>query len=177
MKIKEIALLAICSAIIFASQVGLAFLPNVELVSLLFIIYAINLGKKTFYIVYTFVFLEGLMWGFGFWWIMYLYIWDIIVAIALIFKNRKSPLFWAVTSGFYGLFFGALCTLPFLFTGLFGEGGSLLNGINLMISYWITGIPFDITHCIGNFAMALILFKPLNYIVSFSKNKFLGEVH
>ena len=31
----------------------------------------------------------------------------------------------------------------------------------MAFSYWISGIPFDLMHCAGNFAIALVLFKPL----------------
>ncbi len=177
MKIKELVFLAVCTSVIFAAQISLAFIPNVELVSLLFLVYAVNLGKRTFYIVYSFVLLEGLFYGFGFWWIMYLYIWDIIVVLGLIFKKQKSPLFFAVTSGFFGLFFGAIGTIPFIFTGLLGENGTLFKGLSLAFSYWLSGIPFDIIHCIGNFTLALVLFTPLNSIVRYSKLKVLGEIN
>ncbi len=165
LNVREIAALGVCTALIFASQIGLSFAANIELVSLLFIIYGQVFEKKTFYIVYAFAFLEGMAWGFNpSWWTMYLYIWDIIVILAIIFKKNENPLFWAIVSGTYGLSFGFLGLLPIFVIGL-GKGGTLQAGFNMAFSYWISGIPFDIRHCIGNFCMALVLYKPLHYLM------------
>lgn len=62
------------TAVVFAAQVVMGFLPNIELVTLLFILYTLVLGKKVFLIIYVFVFLEGFFYGFGLWWINYLYV-------------------------------------------------------------------------------------------------------
>ena len=34
----------------------------------------------------------------------------------------------------------------------------------MMVSSFVAGIPFDLTHCIGNFVVCLVLFKPLNML-------------
>ena len=44
--VLRIVLLAALTASVLAAQIGLAFLPNVELVSLLLLIYAIHLPFK-----------------------------------------------------------------------------------------------------------------------------------
>ena len=61
------------------------------------------------------------------------------------------PVGWALVSGVFGLLFGPLCALTHLVTG----------GAAFALSWWISGIPFDLAHCAGNFALALILFTPL----------------
>ena len=38
-------------------------------------------------------------------------------------------------------------------------------GIGLAIGWWTSGIPYDLLHCAGNFAMALILFVPLRKLL------------
>jgi energy-coupling factor transport system substrate-specific component len=55
----------------------------------------------------------------------------------------------------FGLLFGALCGIADIFIGGFG----------FAISKWASGIPFDIAHCVGNFCIALVLFKPLRELV------------
>jgi energy-coupling factor transport system substrate-specific component len=69
----------------------------------------------------------------------------------MLFRNKRSPFFWAILSGAYGLSFGTLCSVPYLFIG----------GIPMAVSKIISGIPFDVVHCIGNYVIALVLFKPL----------------
>lgn len=63
--IMEIVSMGMMTAILFAAQVLMGFLPNIEIVSLLIVLYAMVYGKKVFFIIYTFVLLEGLFYGFG----------------------------------------------------------------------------------------------------------------
>lgn len=158
MKSSSIVILAFLTAILFISQIALSFLPNIEIVSLLIILYTQFFRKKVFLIIYLFALLEGLLYGFGIWWIMYLYVWSILAGIVLFLctlRSYKTTTFWAVISGFYGLFFGILCAIPYCVSGGWAAG----------FGYWISGIPFDIIHCIGNFIVTLILYKPLYQIL------------
>ena len=162
--VYEIVLIALLSAIILAVQVVLAPLPNIELVSLLVILYTLTFRYKALFIIYIFVLLEGLIYGFGTWWFCYLYIWTILWGITMVCRNITSPFLWAVISGAYGLFFGLLCAITYLFIG----------GPSMALSYWISGIPFDIPHCIGNFVLALVLFRPLHTLLDkLAKSSFL----
>lgn len=164
MRIKDIVTIGMLSALLIAVQVFLAFLPNVELVSLLIILFTLLLRKRTLLIIMTFILLEGFIYGFGLWWMNYLYIWFVLYFITRIFKKEQSPFFWAMIAGAFGLTFGALCSIPYLFMGWFN--GSFQTGIHSAIAYWISGIPFDITHGISNFFIVLFLFKPLYYILN-----------
>lgn len=58
---------ALLSAILFISQVSLAWISNVELVSLLLILYTLVFKKHVWLILYVFIALEGLVYGFGLW--------------------------------------------------------------------------------------------------------------
>ena len=148
---REIVILGLMTALLLVAQVGLSFLPNIELVSLLIIVYTMVFRKKVFLIIYTFVLLEGLIYGFGTWWFTYLYVWTVLALLAWAFREMESTLGWAILNAAFGLMFGALTALTNLF----------ISGIGGMISYWVAGIPFDLMHCAGNFATALVLFKPL----------------
>ena len=64
-KVKDMVILAFLTAILLVGQVGMAFLQNIEVVSLLIIIYTLLFRKKVFYIIYIFAFLEGMIYGFG----------------------------------------------------------------------------------------------------------------
>lgn len=106
--------MGILSALLIIGQVALGFLPNIEVVTLLVIAYTLVFGKKVFFIIYIFVLVEGLIYGFGLWWINYLYVWSVQAAVSLFFRKQKSVLFWSILSGFFGITFGALCALPYL---------------------------------------------------------------
>lgn len=154
-KAKEIVIMGMLTAIVFAAQVTMAFLPNIELVTLLFILYTLVLGRKAFLVIYAFVFIEGVYYGFGLWWLNYLYIWGILACVVLVCRKQDSVWFWSVISGFYGLLYGALCAIPYFFIG----------GVQTAFAYWVSGLGFDLTHCIGNVVVCLILYKPLRHIL------------
>ena len=40
-----------------------------------------------------------------------------------------------------------------------------MGGLAFAISKWTTGIYFDILHCLGNFVIAWVLFKPLRTLL------------
>ena len=62
---------------------------------------------------------------------------------------------WAVISGAFGLLFGAFCAPVDIFIGGFGYAAGK----------WVSGIPFDLLHCAGNFVIALVLFVPLRKLL------------
>ena len=86
----DLVQIAICAAILYVSQVAFSFLPNIELVSPLIIVYTRNFGKKTLAIIYIFALIQGLTYGFGVWWVNYLYVWTILYFICRK-KAGKSP--------------------------------------------------------------------------------------
>ena len=69
--VRELVTLAACTAILFVGQIALAFLPNIEVVSLLIILYTLTFKKRVLWIIYGFALLEGMLYGFSFWWISY----------------------------------------------------------------------------------------------------------
>lgn len=149
--VKEISALSIMGALIFAAKIALAALPNVNINSLLIILTAVFFGWKVLYSVGVYIMLEGLVFGFGLWWFCYWYLWPILAVIAVLMRKNQSALIWAVVAGVFGLCFGALCSIPYFFIG----------GWEMALSYWISGIPFDLIHCGGNFILTLVLYKPL----------------
>lgn len=142
---------AVAAAIMFAAQIALAGFANIELVSLLVMLFTLCLKRRVLYSIYVFVLLEGLVYGFHLWWVMYLYVWTILAGVTWFFRKTRSALVWAVISGLFGLMFGALCSIPYFFVG----------GFTMAAAYWVSGIPFDLAHCAGNFLLCLILWRPL----------------
>ncbi len=161
MRTKDIVIIGVISALLITLQVGLSFLPNIELVSLLIILCTIIYGWKTLYIIYIFALAEGLVYGFGIWWINYLYVWTILMLLTMLFRDKRSPFFWAILSGAFGLSFGLLCSIPYLFIG----------GVPMALSGIISGIPFDVIHCISNYLIVLVLFKPLYHFLDWLNQK------
>lgn len=153
--VREMVLFAILGAMTFAAKYVMSFLPNIEPTSLMVMLFAVVFGKKWVYPVYLYVMLEILFYGINLWSINYLYIWAILAVAAGLMKDMRHPLGWAMLSGTFGLLFGALCGIVDVFIG----------GVSYAVTKWISGIPFDITHCIGNFFVALILFAPMRRLL------------
>ena len=153
--IVEMVLFGMLAGLIFALQVVMGPLPNIEPVSLLVMLLAVTFGWKCLYVIYAFVALEILYYGPSLWVINYLYIWTILAVAAIAMRKVQTPLVWAILSAVFGLLFGALCGIVDIFIGGFGYA----------IAKWVSGIPFDVTHCIGNFVIALVLFKPLRSLM------------
>ena len=149
-------LFSVLGALTFAAKYVMAFLPNIEPVSLCVMLYAVTFGVKALYPIYLYVLMELLFYGLGTWNVMYLYIWPVLGLIAYAFRKMEHPLEWAILSGSFGLLFGALC-MPV---------DMLIGGFAYAAAKWISGIPFDIAHCIGNFTIALVLFNPMRKLMT-----------
>lgn len=139
----------------YVSQVIMASLPNIELVSFLIILTARKFGVKSFASVYIFVALEILTYGIHIWNICYMYVWAILVFVVCLVRKKDSVILFALISGIFGLLFGTLCSPVAFFTGGFGYG----------ISWIISGLWFDLLHCFGNALSTFLLYKPLSKVL------------
>lgn len=153
--LRQIALFGVLGALTFGAKVAMSALPNIEPVSLLVMLFAVVFGRRCLYPIYLYVMLEILFYGIQLWNINYLYVWAILALAAWLMRRTRHPLAWALLSGVFGLLFGALCAPVYLFSG----------GLGFAVSWWISGIPYDIAHCAGNFLIALVLFVPLRKLL------------
>ena len=151
MRLRLVALSGILGAVLLVCQIAMAPLPNIEIVSVLVMLFAIALGKYVGYTLSVFVLLEGLVFGFGLWWFSYLYIWAVLAGAAVIFRKMESRLGWALLCGFFGLLFGTLTSIPTF----------ILSGFAAGIAYIATGISFDLIHAVSNFLLAFLLLPVL----------------
>lgn len=150
LRVRALTVYALLGALMFILKMALAPLPNIEPVSLLVITYTLVFGREALWPVYAYVSLECLVWGIGLWNLNYLYVWGVLYLLTRLFRRMSSSLGWAVLSGAFGLFFGLLCAPVYLFTG----------GWAFAVSWWISGIPYDLLHCAGNLIAALVLLRP-----------------
>ena len=142
-------------ALTFGAKVAMSFLPNIEPVTLFVMLFAVVFGWKWIYPVYLYVMMEILFYGISLWNINYLYIWAMLACMAMFLRDMRPSFGWAMLSGVFGLLFGALCGIVDIFIG----------GPTYAVTKWVSGIPFDIAHCVGNFVIALLLFKPLRKLL------------
>ena len=152
LSVFDVALVGLMVAMIEVCKVAMMELPNIELTSFWLLMFSKHFGNRVYFVVPVFILIEGAIFGFGVWWIMYLYAWPLLVLVARFFRKSDSPLTWALISGIFGLSFGLLCSLPYLFMG----------GLGTAFGWWVAGIPLDLVHAGANFALMLVLYKPVS---------------
>lgn len=158
--IFDIALVGLMVAVIEVFKFAMMGLPNIELTSFWLVLFSKNFGKKVYWVVPVFTLIEGVIFGFNLWWISYLYVWPLLVLVTRIMHKNDSAVTWATVSAVFGLSFGALCAIPYLFTGT-----DLQSGLSIAFGWWVSGIPWDIAHCAGNFVLMILLYKPLSSVM------------
>ncbi len=88
--IRDIAVLGMMLAMLEAVKRALEFLPNIELVTLLFILFTLFYGAKTLLAAFAFTGVECLVFGAGLWNFMYLYIWPLEVLLVLLIRRKAG---------------------------------------------------------------------------------------
>ena len=161
-KARAVSLVGIMIAVMIASKLALASLPNIELVSFLIIVFTKKFGNKMLFVIPAYVILEILVFGFDLMWALAsCYIWLILYVLTIVFGKTESSVSLAVLSGLYGLVFGFLCSFPYIFVI---TGTNPTASLSTAIAYWIAGIPYDVIHCVSNFLVMLALYKPVSAI-------------
>ena len=149
--LRELIVLGLLAAMMIGTKVAMAALPNIHL-GAVFLSFAVMLfGWKALYTAIIYIVLEGMIYGFGIWWVSYIYCWPLLVCMLMLVRRQDSALLYAILSGLFGLAFGALCEIPYLF----------LIGWKASVAMWIAGIPYDLLHGGGNFVLCLLLLPTL----------------
>lgn len=154
----HMTLMALMAALLVAFQVALAMVPNVEVVTIIFIVLSLIFPLYwSVTLAFVFTILEMLIWGYGDWVLSYFIAWPFLVLMTYLMKNQLSnEKRIAVWSGLYGFSFGIYSTLTHM----------MLYGWNAGIAYYVSGVfPFDIIHGFANFTIALLLSKPLYQVI------------
>ena len=140
--VKEVAIFGMLGALMYASKVLMDVFPNIHFIGLFVTAITVVYRRKALYPIYIFVLLTGLLNGFGTWWVPYLYLWAVLWgAIMLLPKNikgKKRAAIYAIVCSLHGFLYGLLYA-PFQ---------AIVYNLNFegIVAWWISGIPFDITH-------------------------------
>lgn len=155
LNLKDYCILAVFGALLVAGKEAMAIIPNVEIVSLLLIIITYKYGIYALIPTYIFAVSEVLLYGFGTWSISYLYVWDFLIIAELLLKKVQLPVVHATAAGVFGMLFGTLCGIQYLFVG----------GISMAVAWIASGLLFDIIHGVSNFLIVMLLYSPLKNAV------------
>lgn len=150
---KEIAIFGMLGALMYASKMVMEGFPNIHLIGVFIVATTVVYRKKALFPIYVFVFLTGLFFGFGTWWIPYLYIWTILWGMTMLIPKR-------IPEKFKGIVYMIVCSLHgFLYGVFYAPAQALLFGLDFkgMIAWIVAGFPFDITHGISNFFCGILI--------------------
>lgn len=163
-KLRELCMLALCAPLIIAGKIVLEPLPNVEIVTFFIILFTVVFGWRAMFPVVVFVLEEGFRHGIApSWYVFYWVIWPLLCVLTMLVKRwlKDSAQAWAIFSSVIFVPIFSLTNVLIL---------KLLVSINVSVwvgsgfhlwPYLVAGIPYDISHIIGNYAITLALFKPL----------------
>lgn len=129
----------------------MSFLPNIELVSFLLIIYTLTLELNMVYMIaIIFCFIQVVLYGIGLWTPMYFILWPALVFSTNLIKNKlKDENDLAIYNALFGLTFGFFNSFPYF-----------IIDIKMGWAGFLRGIPFDLIHCLGNYIVMLGLYQP-----------------
>ncbi len=166
--IKELTVFGVLGAVIYASKLVMAFLPNIHIVGAFIVALTVVYRIKAIYPITVFIFLVGILNGFSLWWLPYLYIWFLLWGIIMLLPKNMPK---AVAIPVYM----SICALHgFAFGTLYAPAQAILFGLDFkgMISWIIAGLPFDFIHGVSNFLCGVIIYP---MILAFrTTNKYLS---
>lgn len=153
---KTVALVGIMTASVECVKLALAFLPNIEAVSLLLALYGYVFGIPGILSAFLFVCVEPVIWGVNTWVLSYFLYWPLIPTVFMILSRFKIKNRFAVSGVIVilTLWFGVLTTL--VDTGLFS--GFFDNFWYRFGVMYARGIVFFAVHTISNFLIFTLLF-------------------
>ena len=173
MKLRKLVLTALLAASLTAGKTALAFLPNIEIVTLLCGLYGYSFGMVGVAAVFVFVGVEVLIWGFGTWIISYLIYWPMLTILFMLLNKKgvKNRFLLAAAAVLSTVFFGVLTSL--IDVGLFS--GYFENFGERFVIYYLRGIPFYVTQIICNAVLYPLLFPLLSEFLRKQKKKLFSK--
>ena len=86
-RVLRLVLSGLMGALLVVSKQAMSGLPNIEPVTLLIILFALELPRETPGAITVFLVLQGVLYGFGLWWAMYLYVWYLLAFLARLLRQ------------------------------------------------------------------------------------------
>ena len=173
---KDIVLTALAAALLSAGKQALASIPNVEVVTLLIMLYAACFKPQIAFIATgVFIVIECFIWGIHTWVLAYIIHWNFVAfatfLLARFFKVKNRFIYLAFTI-IVTACFGVLTTL---IDAIIGAGRSTRTFSHIFVVTYMRGIYFYIVHVVGNAAFNIVLFAPMRTLLDKLMIKYYGR--
>ena len=156
----EMVLFAMFASMMFISKIVMEFLPNIHLIGMFVVLLTVVYRKKALIPIYLFVLLQGIYGGFAVWWIPYLYVWTVLWAVVMLLPQNMGKtaqmIVYPLVCALHGLFFGVLYAPVQMLVFSFD--------FKQIVAWVVAGLPFDITHAVGNLVAGLLIY-PLSVVL------------
>lgn len=167
-RLEEMVLFALFSAMMYLSA-QIDIIPNIHPLALFIVVITVVYRVKALIPIYLYVLLEGVMGGFGVWWVPYLYIWTVLWALIMLVP-RKIPevlagVLLVVVATLHGVFFGLLY-MPYQCYAFLGGDWSLAW------LWFINGLSFDALHAVGNLTATLLALPLIRLLTTLNKTPY-----
>ena len=151
--VREMAVFSMLGAVMYASKMIMELLPNIHLLGVFTIAYAVVYRKKALYPIYIYVLLNGIFSGFASWWIPYLYVWTVLWAVVMVLPKkmdkRIEPFIYMIVCALHGFLYGVI----------YAPAQAILYGLSFdgMLAWILAGLPFDMVHGVSNFFCGMLI--------------------
>ena len=173
---KDLVLTALAAALLSAGKQALASIPNVEVVTLLIMLYAACFKPQiAFTATAVFIFIECFIWGLNTWVVAYLIHWNFVAfatfLLARVFKVKNRFIYLAFTI----LVTAAFGVLTTTIDAIVSASKSRFTFGAFFVVIYMRGIYFYIVHVVGNAVFNITLFAPLRDILNRLMIKYYGK--
>ncbi|MBY6035653.1 ECF transporter S component [Fictibacillus nanhaiensis] len=162
--VRRMTTIALLAAILTVGRIGFAVIPNVQPNTTILIIASFALGPlHGLFLAIISTMTTNLFLGHGLWSFGQMIAWGTIAIISGFLGRYRHHIPWILLilySAFCGFLFGLIMSI-------------IMGGIMIQKfwPYYLSGLPFDLNHAIGNIAFFIILYKPLLTVMEQQLNK------
>ena len=164
-RVLRLVLSGLMGALLVVSKQAMSGLPNLEPVSLLIILFALELPRETPGAITVFILLQGVLYGFGLWWVMYLYVWYLLALLAWLLRRMDNAFFLGSVQR---------AVRPVLRRVRVRRCIYFAKTPAFALSWWLSGLSYDALHGVGNFVLMLLLYRPLCRALQMAKKAAAG---
>lgn len=173
--IKSLVLTGLCAALLTGGKMALMLVPNIEIVTLLIMLFAYALGLRiALPAALIFCTVEGLLFGFNYWLIAYFIHWPGLAIMTALLKKLK------VTKNYVYIVCGVAATAFFGVTtsaidALFATQAAKINYFVMFSVIYVRGLGFYAAQVVSSIVFLTIAFPILSKQFLRLANLYFGE--
>ncbi len=158
-----VARVAVMSGMLTVLKFALSFVPNVEVVTLLVLVFASAFGLL-YALPATIIFclVDMAIYGIGSWVVLYFVYWPLLAIVGALCLKKGNLIIAVIIAVVGSMLFGVLSACA---DTIFAVGFVPAEKLGAyFVAYYLRGLYFDLIHTVSNGIVVLALFAPLNNV-------------